>query len=306
MNQMGGYGSNYDYSETPDVLNKSVEEYNKLLRRIYEVKEIPAELKYPFGKIVETKKKLPIVICQDVTGSLGEFPIKVLYKKSCVMIGELMFALPDPLKDEVEISYSSFGDANIPPDKGDILPLQITDFAIGAELDFNINLIYMEGEGHAATESYGMAAYYYAKYSNLPNAMTERTRIDDYYIPKPLFFFITDARFYKTISGKQRKRILHEKDEDYSSYEAFEALAKKYEVFMLWIGSEFSEMMSMIPRNHNILIHTSKSNLAPDILVGIIAKQTGRYDKFRRRLKLRQKSDQYDQLTTILDRVPPL
>ena len=64
-------------------------------------------------------------------------------EKLCILYNEVVFFLPDELKDSFEISFCAIGDAYT-----DQYPIQVTDFAKGSELDENIKAIDTKQETH--------------------------------------------------------------------------------------------------------------------------------------------------------------
>ena len=97
----------------------------------------------------------PIMVIEDVTGSLGEVP-RELFKKLPQLLGLLLrkgYAV-DP-----QILFGAVGDATC-----DKAPLQIGQFEADNELDENLRNLYLEGNGGGQkTESYELALYFAAR-----------------------------------------------------------------------------------------------------------------------------------------------
>ena len=69
---MGGYGSDYSYDTSDDIVKKSAKSYNIDKGRSY--MESKAAVPPPRGKHLITEAKFPIIVAVDVTGSMREFP----------------------------------------------------------------------------------------------------------------------------------------------------------------------------------------------------------------------------------------
>jgi len=145
---------------------------------------------------------------------------KIIYDKMPMFYGQVLMQkyLSDP-----SISFCAIGDYT-----SDEAPLQVTNFSQGKEIDSLISKMYLEGCGGGGySESYDMAAYFYAKHTKLTN-------------PELPFFFVTgDEGFYDPIKGKNIRKVMGENykevkdDEQISAINIWNLLSLKYNVFLL-------------------------------------------------------------------------
>ena len=152
----------------------------------------------PHGKTRECVNLTPIVVAMDVTRSRGD-DSRVIYAKLPMFIGqiELRNYVPGPA-----ISFAAIGDATA----GDRAPLQVGQFEADNRLDAVLGKIWLEeGGGGSGQESYELAAYYYARHTEL----AAHRRGD-----KGFFFFLGDEGFYPQVSLAQVRAVLgHEAPE---------------------------------------------------------------------------------------------
>ncbi|MGD9713510.1 MAG: hypothetical protein AB7V46_15805 [Thermomicrobiales bacterium] len=124
----------------------------------------------------------PLVIACDVTGSMGVWPATIFSK-----LPYLEHEGKEYLGQDMQISFVAIGDAN----KSDRYPLQVRPFAAGADLKDSLEKLIVEGGGGGGgEESYDLAALYYARNCEMPNA-----------IRKPIFIFIGDEGIYNCIEN---------------------------------------------------------------------------------------------------------
>ncbi len=140
----------------------------------------------PRGRVLECGHQSPIVVAMDVTRSRGN-DSKVVYDKIPMLYGQLLMQgyLEDPA-----ISFAAIGDAD-----GDRAPLQVCDFASGTELDRWLTKVWLEeGGGGTGRESYELAAWFYARRSQLTGLAPGH---------KGFFFFTGDEGFYPEVAAEQ-------------------------------------------------------------------------------------------------------
>nr|MDO8079229.1 hypothetical protein [Candidatus Freyarchaeota archaeon] len=288
---MGGYGSDYDYSTTDTVVKRSVKSYNIDQGREYtEVKSI---LPPPKGKVLVTKAKLPLVVAVDVTGSMREFP-KIIFEKLCILYNEVLFFLPEDLKNSFEISFAALGDAYC-----DQAPLQVTNFATGPELDLNIQSLYPEGGGGGhARETYELVAYYYAMKCELLNAQDQ---------PRPIFIFVGDEGFYSKVSRDHIMNLIGDKPRtDVDSKEVFDVLMKKFSTYILRVkyGGTYEEVIQKqweeTLGKERVFVMEDPRRVV-DTIIGIVAAQVDKFDEFKERIEIRQTPNQVEQVYTTLN-----
>jgi hypothetical protein len=177
----GGY-----YDRDVGITAESAEptSYTVVAQRAMSQKGPHADL-VPKGRFLTCRARSPIVVAMDVTRSRGD-DSKIVYDKMPMLYGQLMMQgyLEDPA-----ISFAAIGDAS----SGDRSPLQVCDFASGTELDQWLTKIWLEeGGGGTGRESYELAAFFYAR-------RTELAADGD----RGFFFFTGDEGFYPEVSREQ-------------------------------------------------------------------------------------------------------
>ncbi|MHA1233545.1 MAG: hypothetical protein ACTSQL_00490 [Promethearchaeota archaeon] len=289
---MGGYGDDYDYSTDNDVVKKTAKAYNVSHKRDYV--ETRERLPPPKNKILLTKAEFPIVIAVDVTGSMRTLPA-LIFEKLCLLYNEVLYFLPEELKDTCEISFAAIGDAYT-----DSYPIQITDFGKGFELDENIKSLYPEGGGGGQSrESYELMAYYYAKHCATPDILKS---------PRPLFIFIGDEGYYSKINRSQIMQLIGDKPKtDLISEDIFNDLKSKFDVYILRVeysrsGEEegIHKMWKKALGPERVLMLKEPRRVV-DVILGIIAASVDRFDGFKERIELRQTPEQVDDVYSSLD-----
>jgi len=173
----------------------------------------------PFQRPIHCTAGSPVVICVDVTGSMGKWP-KVIWDKLPMFYGQIMLK---SYLDDPAFSFCAIGDAY-----GDGSPLQVAHFARGTEIDLQISKIHIEGGGvglQGDHETYELAAYYYANlcyFDIMPK-------------DKPFFFITGDESFYEILNGEQiAKLITGEKPPNRESIEVWHELSQKFSVFFYY------------------------------------------------------------------------
>lgn len=291
---MGGYGSDYSYDTDESTLKKSADSYNIDSGRTYEVK---AALPAPIGKHLITEARFPIVIATDVTGSMKEWP-RIIFEKLCILYNEVLFFLPEILKESFEISFAAIGDAYC-----DQYSIQITDFAAGNELDENIKALYPEGGGGPdIKESYELTAYFYLNHCDMPNALEH---------PKPLMVFIGDESYYDEIDESQVKRLIDDdlKKSDNTAKKVFDKLLQKFNIYILRVkySDEDSEKKirqkwQYVLGENNVILMKEPRRIV-DTILGLIATAVDEFDKFKERIEIRQTPEQVKQVYLALNGV---
>jgi len=175
----------------------------------------------PRSRNIASDSPTPIVLCLDVTGSMGDWPL-IIWDKLPMLYGQIMMQeyIEDP-----HIAFCACGDIH-----GDKAPLQVSDFAAGTELDRWLNSIFIEGGGggdrdsKAHHESYEMAAYFFAFHCKLPNRK------------KPLFFFMADETYYPKVTLGPVEHHIGDRwkgPKEIPSARVFKALRMNFNVFLL-------------------------------------------------------------------------
>jgi len=197
----------------------------------------------PRGRFLACARRSPIVVAMDVTRSRGN-DSKIVYDKMPMLYGQLMMQgyLEDPA-----ISFAAIGDAT----SGDRAPLQVCDFASGTEIDAWLTKLWLEeGGGGTGRESYELAAFFYARRTELSG-------------DKGYFFFTGDEGFYPEIAREQiaghlagdgkaaagavaRRFEKLELEGGFTAAAAFRELAEKFHVFFIYPRKDVAERRSDI------------------------------------------------------------
>jgi hypothetical protein len=245
---------------------------------------------------LETQSTCPLVIVCDVTGSMGEWPA-VIFSKLPYLDHE---ARTEYLGPDVEISFAAAGDAF-----SDQYPLQARPFAKGKDLKTRLEELVIEGNGGGSTqESYELAALYYARRTEMPNAN------------KPIIIFIGDESPYDGIDATKAKALAGVKVQDsLTTKQVFEELKNRFEVYFIqkpYGNSSFNSRDVTTDRVHkdwaklvgeDHIAQLPEAQRVVDVIFGILAAESGRIDYFRTELEDRQKPEQiatvYEALTTV-------
>ncbi|MHA1148854.1 MAG: hypothetical protein ACTSR8_11510 [Promethearchaeota archaeon] len=289
---MGGYGSDYSYDTDDRVVKKSASSYNLDHEREY--KETKVALPPPVDKVLLTKAKFPLVVAVDVTGSMRTLPA-LFFEKLCILYNEVLFFLPEELKDSFEISFAAIGDAYT-----DQAPIQITDFAKGFELDKNIKTLYPEGGGGGqARETYELIAYYYLKRCEIPEALKT---------VRPMLIIIGDEGYYSKVNRSHIKTYIGDPPRtDLISYEVFEELRKKFDVYILRIEYSNSDEEKAINQlwvetlGKERVIMMRDPRRVVDTILGLIAANVDTFDQFKERIEIRQTPEQVKEVYSTLN-----
>ncbi|MBI5065474.1 hypothetical protein HZA97_04495 [Candidatus Woesearchaeota archaeon] len=239
------------------------------------VDSVPAKLK--------TDSPSPVIVAVDVTGSMKEWPEVIFEKLPLVDLG-----LKEYL-DNPEISFMAIGDAN-----SDQYGLQVQDFTKGTDLVSKLNKLYIEGGGGGQVqESYELPAVYATHNIEMPNAA------------KPIFIFIGDEGLYPRVDAGQAEKWAHVTlEKELTTKQAFFDLQKKFSVYCIrkLYNATGSDRMSALDQqlHDQWLQHVGPGHVAIldeprrvcDVILGIVAQETGNMDHFTQELKDRQTPSQ--------------
>lgn len=236
---------------------------------------------------ISTDAKSPVVIITDGTGSMGAFP-NTIFKK--------LPLLDDGIKDYLEdyaVSLMMIGDAG-----SDKLPLQVQEFASGKDLVDKLNNLEIEGGGGGnQVESYELAALYAARNIEIPKAT------------KPVLIFICDEGLYANVDIKWAKTYAKVTLEDkMSTSELFDELKKKFSVYcvrkhcdsygialdgdkMIGANKLIHERWAKLVGEDKIAVLLDASRVV-DVILGLLAHETGKVDFFEKEINDRQKPEQ--------------
>ncbi len=172
----------------------------------------------PDGNVRECANDTAVVVALDVTRSRGD-DTKVMYEKLPMFIGQIEL---HGYLTNAGISFAAIGDATL-----DKAPLQVGQFEADNRLDEVLKHFWLEeGGGGTGQESYELAAFYYARRTQL--ACLDQGR-------KGYFFFVGDESFYPQVDPTQVKRWLGVTiDAPIPVEEIFRELQEKYHVFLIY------------------------------------------------------------------------
>lgn len=249
-----------------------------------------------------TKSKNPVVIVTDQTGSMGEWPA-TMFSKLPYLEHE---AKTEYMGEDVEISWGAIGDAH----NGENYPLQARPFAKGAELAEKLKELVIEGSGGGTTqESYELAALYYARNVEMPNAV------------RPLLIFIGDESPYDYVEKDQANAYAHvELSQKIKTSTIFEELKQQFSVYFVQkpysserlsdgplIGTTkrvHEDWAVLVGEDHIALL--ADPNRVVDVIFGIMAREAGKVGYFKKEIEDRQKPDQVKTVYTALKTVHAL
>eukprot|EP00992_Anisonema_acinus_P014895 TRINITY_DN9511_c0_g1_i1.p1 TRINITY_DN9511_c0_g1~~TRINITY_DN9511_c0_g1_i1.p1 ORF type:complete len:290 (-),score=91.69 TRINITY_DN9511_c0_g1_i1:102-971(-) len=169
----------------------------------------------PAGRTMHADVKNPVVVCMDITGSMGDFP-RVIFDKLPMFYGQIMM---QGYLQEPACSFSFYAHAS-----GDRIPMQVTEFCQGNAIDEALHKMMMYSCG-GGDEGLEYPAFFYAY----------RTTVKQAEDGKGFLFFIGDSLpSYPVIKKELAAKILgvdieHEIPVD----EVFHKLRSKYEVFFI-------------------------------------------------------------------------
>lgn len=237
---------------------------------------------------LSTESEAPLVIAVDVTGSMGEWPAVIFSK-----LPYLEHEGKEYLGEGLEISFAAIGDYF-----SDKYPLQVQPFVKGKELTTCLKkLINEQGGGGSSQESYDLAALYYGRKCETPNA-----------IQKPIFIFVGDEGIYSIVDDKAATDLCHvdvpaDDKKKLTPTRVFGELQEKFSVYIVRkpYGCSGDNSLSsaeiriqkqwedLIGPDH--VVSLPDPNRVVDVIFGILAKETGRVDYFEKELKDRQGKD---------------
>lgn len=235
---------------------------------------------------VKSESDSPVVICCDVTGSMGEWPATIFSKLPYLDLEGKVY-----LGEKTEFSFSAVGDCF-----SDKYPLQVHNFVAGKAMEEVLQKLVIEGGGGGqTTESYDLAALYYSRNCTIPNAI------------RPIFILIGDEGPYQFVDkthGEQWGRTTIEGRIGIS--QIFEELKKKFSVYLVRKPYDRGTKDGLSPTDVRIqkewedILGADHVTILPDasrvvdVIFGIFAKETGKGDYFKEELEGRQTPEQVD------------
>jgi len=257
---MGGGGTFYDrdiadgYKTNSSGVSKQAEE--KLSRSRLDSALLPK------NRTIRSKARSPVIYTFDVTASMGTLP-QVIYDKMPLIAGQIV---ENRYLDDPEVSLAAIGDV-----KCDQAPIQIGDFSPMRKLDDWLQRLWLEGGGGGnGGESYEFTAYYYARYCEIPNAVT------------PFLLMTGDEPIRETLYKSELEKHFGGKHETVETKDVFDELKKKFKgnVFLIYAshgdGSSdrvIEQWQRMIGKERVIVLGADKA--VADVTLGIFAVMTG-------------------------------
>ena len=300
MSESGDYspgvwkGHNFD-SARRSYASHAASSLSKAVDRGVKAKDlVPAQ--------ISTESKNPLVVITDQTGSMGAWPA-TMFSKLPYLEHE---AKTEYMGEDVEISWGAIGDAH----NGENYPLQVRPFAKGTDLAKKLKEIVIEGQGGGSTqESYELAALYYARNVEMPNAV------------RPLLIFIGDESPYDSVEKDQAEEYAHVKlAQRMKTREVFEELKQNFSVYFVQkpYGDEHlsdgpltgttkrvhKDWAALVGEDHIALL--SDPGRVVDVIFGIMAREAGKIKYFKKEIEDRQKPDQVKTVYTALKTVHAL
>jgi hypothetical protein len=236
---------------------------------------------------LETMSTSPLVVIVDETGSMGEWP-KTIFSKLPYLYNE---ASSEYLGKDVEISFGAIGDAYC----NETYSTQARPFDKGPELKKRLEeLVIEKGGGGQMMETYELAALYYARNVNMPKAV------------RPIIIFIGDEYPYDQIP-KDKAAAVHVNIQGrmISTADVFAELKAKFDVYLILkpydpSGSDDNEnnkkvrqeWLKYVDLDH--IAYLGDPTRVVDVIFGILAKETGKVDYFKKEIGERQKPGQID------------
>jgi len=247
---------------------------------------------------IATKSKNPLIIVQDVTGSMDEWP-KVIFSK----LPYLELEAREYLGNDLEIAFGAFGDAMA----NDTYPAQMRPFTSGTDLKTRMEELVIEKKGgDGLSESAELMALYCLHNVIMENAV------------RPVLIIITDEKPYTAISVDQAAVVGVKLDKRTTTKDVFRKLCLKFSVYLVrkpygrgWDRNAMSEedkevktaWLELLDADH--ICDLPDPSRVVDVIFGILANETGRDEYFRTELEGRQKDEQvktvYRSLASIHD-----
>lgn len=226
----------------------------------------------------------PLILVVDGTGSMQTWPATIFSK-----FPYLEHEAKEYLGDDVEFSFGVIGDHT----QGDRYPLQAQNFVKGPEIGDTLKKLVLEGGGGGdSEESYELAALFYARNCNCPNA-----------IRKPVFIFIGDEGIHSVVTESDASNYCKTTVQGRLSPEQiFAELKAKFDVWVIrkpycCSGNSSSPANDRIQQQWEKLLGTDHVVALPepervvDVIFGILGEITGKGDYFEKELRDRQGKD---------------
>ena len=237
---------------------------------------------------IETQAENPLHVLIDVTGSMGAWPPVIFSKLPYLDIEGKTY-----LGDDMEISFAAIGDF-----RHDKYGLQVRPYSNGTALAEELKKLIHEGGGGGGDycESYEVAALYYARNAKMPKAV------------RPILIFVGDESFREYVERSTATQVhvtLGEVRID--TKDIFDELKRRYAVYIVRksygggdrdIQARWTELLG---EDH--VVPLQAPDRVVDVIFGILAKETGKVEYFRKELEGRQNPEQVSTVYTSLKTV---
>lgn len=238
-------------------------------------------------KHLVTQSPTPLVIAVDVTGSMARWPFEIFDRLP------LLYNTLSQYRPELEVCFAAIGDAYC-----DRWPLQATGFAKGFNLETQLKGLYGEGGGGDEPESYGLFAWWLANHVTLQK--TAR---------KPFLIVYGDATMHPEVSVDEVNSLLGDEiSQPVDSIAAWRKVAATWDVWFLRragkAGDRIDKQWSRAISRQKI-VHIHDEQRAVDYAMGLIARQWGHFEDFKKNMSARHSDRKVADLAKRLTRLLP-
>jgi hypothetical protein len=251
---------------------------------------------------ISTKSTHPLTIRVDVSGSMSDWPAPI-FEKMGYMDHELR---TEYLGEDMEVSFGAFCDID------DEYPFQVRDFAKGKVMQEALKALIPTGGGAGPgqyCESHSVVALYDVRNATAPNAVIT-----------PPYIFVTDEMPYDVVNPREADDIARVKlTKSLSAANIFEALKGQYSAYVILKpysgslqGDRLDSTTEQVYAKWRELLGADRIALLPearrivDVIFGILARETGRVDYFRKEIEARQQPGQVKTVYKALETVHAL
>jgi len=270
--------------------------YDKHVGRSYgdaKAKSVSATSLVPAS--VTTESPTPMIIWVDVTGSMGNWPATI-FSKLPYLDHEVK---TEYLGVDTEVCFGAVGDIY-----SDKYPVQVRPFSKGLDMKKELEGLVVEGNGGGQMkESYEMAALYTQHNISCAKA-----------VDKPVVIMIGDEMPYDRVTVAEAKAHAKVKlAKTVTTKEIFEGLKENFSPYFICkpyrqgIGQE---QINQEIREHWLSLfgadrvaYLDDAGRVVDVIFGILAKEAGREDYFRKEIEGRQTKAQVKAVYTALDTI---
>lgn len=242
---------------------------------------------------VSTESPTPLIIWVDVTGSMGDWPATI-FSKLPYLDHEIK---TEYLGADAEVCFGAVGDSH-----SDKYPLQVQPFTKGTDMAKKLEALVIEGNGGGQIkESYELAALYTLHNIHVPKA-----------VEKPVVIFIGDEMAYDSVTAavaqSQAKVTLRG---NITTKAIFDSLKESFSPYLILKPYNLGESPTNIEvekfwadmLGRDRLAYLGDAGRVVDVIFGILAKEAGREDYFRKEIEGRQTQAQVKTVYKALDTI---